>query len=113
MEIFNIEQVRKIIGKALKILCYKRMLSSLTIVTFSWGQKRCDYLGKFDYSRCDYYAWGQYFKKFEIKTLGDFQLKEQLQLVMQKIQKIPQRKISKPACQKLSRIFEQIETPSL
>ena len=31
------------------------------IVTFSLGQKGCDYLGKCDYLGCDYYEWGQLF----------------------------------------------------
>ena len=29
--------------------------SRTELVTFSYGQKECDYLGKFEYLRCDYY----------------------------------------------------------
>ena len=30
------------------------------LVTFSLGQKGCDYFGRYDYLGCDYYEWEQY-----------------------------------------------------
>ena len=48
---------------------------STRIVIFSLGQKECDYFGKCDYLRCDFYECGQYvFFSISWRQLTFFQI---------------------------------------